>query len=120
MTNEANHTEHTDNPKFTLFEGLEYRNRFFSMHTPDKDETRLADGTVAYKILGYANTVEEAQRKLYGHYEPLKDDILIVEALDALERTLHALKVRNLGKPHRNLDEVFAEAEHVLKKAGRE
>ena len=42
------------------------------------------------------------------------------ETLDALERTLSALKQRNLGKPYACLDEVFEEANHVLKKGGRE
>ena len=42
------------------------------------------------------------------------------ETLDALERTLLALRQRNLGKPYACLDEVFAEANHVLKKGGRE
>lgn len=42
------------------------------------------------------------------------------EMLDALERTLTALKQRNLGKPYACLDEVFAEANHVLGKAKRD
>src|SRR6056300_618306 len=41
-------------------EGIEDGNRFFTKNMPDKDQTRLYDGTVAYRILGYANTSEEA------------------------------------------------------------
>jgi len=42
------------------------------------------------------------------------------EVLDSLERTLFALKTRNMNKPHRNLDEVILEAEILLKKNGRD
>ena len=53
-------------PKYVLLEGIEERNRFFSPHNPNRDETKLDDGTVAYNILGYTNTIEEAQMELYG------------------------------------------------------
>ncbi len=44
-----------------------YRNRFFTTWKDDgHDYTKLADGTVAYEIIGYADTVENAQRILYG------------------------------------------------------
>jgi len=43
----------------------------------------------------------------------------VQECLDALERTLDALRLRNLGKPYKCLDEVFAEANQVLKRGGR-
>jgi len=42
------------------------------------------------------------------------------EILDSLERTLHALKIRNLNKPYACLDEVFLEAALILKKSGRD
>ena len=49
--------------------------------------------------------------------ENLKFDQDKVEILrSALERTLHALRVRNLGGPYSNLDEVIMEAEEALKK----
>jgi hypothetical protein len=48
---------------------LQHGNRFFSCNDPDKSEEekcKLIDGTVAYRILGYADTSEEAQRIIYG------------------------------------------------------
>ncbi len=53
--------------KFVLLEGIEQGNRFFSPYERGKDPTKLEDGTVAYIVLGYADTIAEAQRKLYGH-----------------------------------------------------
>ena len=47
-------------PMFAVFEGLKEGNRFYSTNCPEEDQTKLADGTVAYKIIGYANTHEEA------------------------------------------------------------
>jgi hypothetical protein len=41
-----------------------YRNRFFTSWKPDHEPTTLMDGTVAYNVLGYAETVEEAQQIL--------------------------------------------------------
>ena len=56
-------------PKFALFQGVLEENfgqKFFSDNLPEENQTKLDDGRVAYKILGYAETVEEAQTKLYG------------------------------------------------------
>lgn len=55
--------------KFILLEGLEEGNRFITVNNPDKSDDqkcRLVDGTLAYKIIGYANSVKDAQIKLYG------------------------------------------------------
>ena len=52
--------------KFVLLKGLEQGNRFFSSYSEDEDPTKLLDGTVAYAIIGWANSVEEAQLHLYG------------------------------------------------------
>jgi hypothetical protein len=42
-------------------EGVHAGNRFYSRNCPENgDQSKLADGTVAYRILGYANTSEEA------------------------------------------------------------
>ena len=46
--------------KFVCLEGIEMRNRFWSVNNPDEDQTKLFDGEVAYKILGYADTPEDA------------------------------------------------------------
>jgi len=58
-----------NNAKYVIYRGLEVGNRFFSLNNkkePEEEKVKLLDGTVAYKILGYANTVAEAQIKLYG------------------------------------------------------
>jgi hypothetical protein len=52
--------------KYVILKGIEEGNRFFTTNTPGYDHTKLVDGTVAYHIIGYANTVAEAQIKLYG------------------------------------------------------
>lgn len=52
--------------KYVLLEGLEYFNRFFSPYTNGEDPTKSAKGETWYKILGFADSVEEAQMKLYG------------------------------------------------------
>ena len=59
--------------KFVILEGIEEGNRFFSTHTPGEDETRLADGTLAYRILGYADTIAEAQLRLHGQVTSNED-----------------------------------------------
>ncbi len=50
-------------PKFVILEGIKDHNRFFSMNVGDT--TRSENGDIWYNILGYAETVEEAQRILY-------------------------------------------------------
>jgi hypothetical protein len=55
-------------PKFALFRGVipgvNKGQQFFSINHPEEDQTKLLDGTVAYEIIGYADTEEEAQQKL--------------------------------------------------------
>ena len=48
-------------PEFVVLEGLKEGNRFYSPYTEGDDPTRLYDGTIAYKLLGFANTDEEAR-----------------------------------------------------------
>lgn len=49
-------------PKYVALEGLANGNRFYTGYDPDKDPTKLHTGKVAYKVLGFADTDEEAQR----------------------------------------------------------
>jgi len=56
-----------------IVEGLIAGNRFFSTNIRGYDERLLANGKVAYRILGYADTSAEAQLKLYGETFPLDD-----------------------------------------------
>lgn len=47
--------------KFVILHGFTHNNTFFTTNTPGKDQTKLKDGTVAYEVLGYHNTVEGSQ-----------------------------------------------------------
>jgi hypothetical protein len=57
----------TNPEKYVILEGIEYGNRFFCLNTHGVDHTRLATGEVAYRVLGYAATVAQAQIFLYGY-----------------------------------------------------
>jgi hypothetical protein len=43
-----------------------YLDKFFTTSVSGQDPTKLIDGTVAYAVLGFADTVAEAQMYLYG------------------------------------------------------
>ena len=51
--------------KFICLEGIEYKNKFFTIYDESHDQTKLNNGTTAFKILGYADTPEEALRILF-------------------------------------------------------
>lgn len=57
-------------PKYVLLQGLSAGNKFFTGFTEGKDPTLLADGTKAYLVLGYSNSICGAQTML-GHYPEL-------------------------------------------------
>jgi hypothetical protein len=52
--------------KFVSLEGIDIGNRFWTGNNPDEDPTKLYDGTVAYRVLGYANTPEDAIKITQG------------------------------------------------------
>lgn len=55
--------------KFVILRGaleINFFDKFFSNNTPGYDHTKLRDGTTAYRVLGFADTVEEAQMYIYG------------------------------------------------------
>lgn len=55
--------------KFVILRGVleeNFLDKFFSSYTPGEDPTKMTDGTVAYRVVGFADTVEEAQIALYG------------------------------------------------------
>ena len=57
----------TKDTKFIILQGLKEHNRFFTTYRKDHgDYTKLQDGSVAYRILGYAESVDDAQIQLYG------------------------------------------------------
>jgi hypothetical protein len=72
--------------QFACFEGLEQGNRFFSTNQPNEDMTKTADGKVSYKILGYANTVGEAQMILYGKEFPLSPKMTRSDMVLAIDK----------------------------------
>lgn len=51
--------------KYVLLRGIEEGNTFCSMNT-ERDPTTSATGEKWYEIIGYADSIEEAQTKLYG------------------------------------------------------
>jgi len=66
--------------KLICLEGIEHGNQFYTTHDEnDKEPEKLADGTVAYRILGYANTDKEAREILYGPDcdNPINEALLI-------------------------------------------
>jgi len=55
---------------FVCLEGIQHGNRFFSRNSPgDGDPTKSAKGETWYRVLGYADTPEEARRILYPTQE---------------------------------------------------
>jgi len=52
--------------KFVCLEGIEHGNKFYTSHSDGKDPSKLWDGTVAYRVLGYADTPDEALEILHG------------------------------------------------------
>jgi len=57
------------NSQYVVYRGLEQGNKFFSTNNPNEPESekvKLLDGTVAYEILGYADTGDEARQIIYG------------------------------------------------------
>lgn len=79
-----------DESKFVVLQGLAEGNRFWSDRKPGEDASRLADGTVAYRVLCYTSTIEEAQTFLYGRsYTTTRDDMLDPDPIvDAFEKDL--------------------------------
>jgi hypothetical protein len=57
--------------KFVILKGLEHKNKFFSTYTEGEDPTKSDTGETWYEILGYADSVEDAQIFLYGRTFPL-------------------------------------------------
>ena len=69
--------------KLVVLEGLEHHNRFYSTYTGGgEDPTITRDGKVSYKVLGYADTDEEARAILY-------------DAVELRERALTAVTVED-------------------------
>jgi hypothetical protein len=55
--------------KYVLMQGITDDNwlcRFYTLNTPEKDQTRGYTGEVWYQIIGYADSIEDAQMQLYG------------------------------------------------------
>jgi len=71
-------TKNPDNKcEFIILQGIEAGNSFFIMNTPTETELEkctVHDGTIAYRVLGYADTIYDAQMFLYGNSEYTKDN----------------------------------------------
>lgn len=51
--------------KYVILRTIETGECFFTTFNDSKDEViKLNDGTIAYQIIGFGNTVEECQNKL--------------------------------------------------------
>ena len=54
-------------PKYIILQGVLAGNKFFSSNSRTHGDPRyLSTGKLAYNIIGYAETIKEAQIKLYG------------------------------------------------------
>jgi hypothetical protein len=59
--------EPNEKTRFVILKGLKEGNRFFSsFKMGDFNPTKLSDGTVAYCVLGYCETIAKAQMFLFG------------------------------------------------------
>lgn len=56
------------NSKFVVLMGLEQGNVFWSTNTKGDDVTKLADGTLVYKVIKYTDSEEEAKEVWNNHY----------------------------------------------------
>lgn len=57
----------TDSTKpYILLKGIERSNKFITSNIQGEDHTRSAEGELWYEIIGYADTIPEAQQHLYG------------------------------------------------------
>lgn len=68
----------TADTRFVILEGIEHGNRFFSSYDENHDHTKSATGELWYRIIGYADTVAEAQTQLYGRPSPLSESTTVV------------------------------------------
>lgn len=68
------------NKKYILLEDIEYGNCFFTTIVPGKDHTKGTNGETVRKIIGYAETMEDAHTQLYG----MKDNIMNASAQEKL------------------------------------
>lgn len=50
---------------YVALEGIQHGNRFITPNTPGQDPTKSAKGETWYRALGYADTIEEAQRIIW-------------------------------------------------------
>jgi len=67
-------TKRRSTSKYILLRGLLNNNCFFtSVEKEGDDPTTFNNGEVGYEIIGYADTVKEAQIKLYGYSSTNQD-----------------------------------------------
>lgn len=71
----------TDKSKYILLRntraiiaGVGFSSFFTIYDKKDENPTKLATGEVAYEIIGYTETMAEAQKKLHGRVTTTRDD----------------------------------------------
>ena len=58
----------TEDKKFIVLHGITHNNNFFTKNVKGDDQTKLITGEVAYTVIGYANTVREAQHIIHTYH----------------------------------------------------
>jgi hypothetical protein len=78
----------TPTARYVALEGLQHGNRFYTSHSEGNDPTKSAQGETWYRVLGYANTPEEAFAIIY----PTEADYIRAEN-DYIRNILSKLKL---------------------------
>lgn len=90
-------------PNFVVLEGIEEGNKFYTGYTEGHDHTKLNNGKVAYKVLGFADTDEEAQKILGYGIDPEHDRKVLSDYLFKTGRGLFSKeecdRLSNVFKP---------------------
>lgn len=59
--------------QYICLKSIEYGSKFYTMNCTDRDQRYLANGSLAYEVLGYANTDQEAQDILQITFQDIWD-----------------------------------------------
>jgi hypothetical protein len=52
--------------RFIVLQSIEHGSKFYSTNTRGGDPRKLATGELAYRVIGYADTDEQAQKIVFG------------------------------------------------------
>jgi len=76
---------------FVMLRGIRHNNRFITCNKPGDEHTKLKDGAVAFEVLGYATTIEEAQDQLYEN--PVDERFAMMKYTLGMMRKLNSLNI---------------------------